>query len=80
MELSPDKEAVVVKAEFEPLVLDTMTKFGDKQEVGWGEREVHTHLGTLLTSRGAPSPRATSRSPLAIAVQTNYDKLEVEMA
>jgi len=34
VELSPDKEAVVVKAEFEPLVLDTMTKFGDKQEVG----------------------------------------------
>ena len=32
-ELDPAKEVVVVRAEMEPLVLDTMTKFGDKQEV-----------------------------------------------
>ena len=38
--MGPDKEVVVVKAEFEPIVLDTMTKFGDKQEVGREEREL----------------------------------------
>ena len=32
-ELGADKEALIVQATMEPLVLETMTKFGDKQEV-----------------------------------------------
>ena len=37
VELRPGMEAVVVEAEMEPLQLNTMTKFGDKQDVRRGE-------------------------------------------
>jgi len=45
--MGPDKEVVVVKAEFEPIVLDTMTKFGDKQEVGRESGRERTILSLL---------------------------------
>ena len=33
-QLGSDMEGVAIKAEFLPLVIETMTKFDDKQEVG----------------------------------------------
>ena len=32
-ELAPDKEAVIVKVDFEPIVLETMLKFKDQKKV-----------------------------------------------
>ena len=60
--MGPDKEVVVVKAEFEPIVLDTMTKFGDKQEVGRENGGEGTSLSLLCMTDRAVTVFSSSHS------------------
>lgn len=48
-QLGSDKEGIAIKAEFRPLVIETMTKFKDKQEVGLQCLKIVTSYYELLS-------------------------------